>query len=191
MGYHCCELCKEPTWGSKDHCPNSSNQGASKVNGTCNYGDRNNLCYTCTVFLVCERCGLAGCDHCVQHHCGQCDARICGACDDYDNKDEGEDNVNFPLCGHISCNRFVKVGAVLDNCRPCKTANNLREQQRKLAIQKQLENDDAIILKTVQSQLKSESLKKTHSDWFAACEIPEHETDDAAENTKKKVNVEK
>jgi hypothetical protein len=60
-----------------------------------------------------------------------------------------------------------------------------------LAIQKQLEKDDSVVLKTVQSQSISESMKKTITDWFSSCLIPEDEMVDAVEPAQKKVKVEK
>lgn len=97
------------------------------------------------------------------------------------------EEVTFPLCGHISCNGFVEAGAVLEYCKPCATANNEQENQKRMVIQRQLEKDDAIIIKTMQSQFKSESLKGTVTSWFRSCKILQY---DAVEPAPKKLRVE-
>jgi hypothetical protein len=105
---------------------------------------------------------------------------LCDACK------EPVEEITFPLCGHKGCNGFVEVGAVLDYCRSCTTENNERDKQTKLEIQKQLEKDDAIVLKMMQSQFKSESLKNIVTGWFKSCKIPE---DDTAGPAQKKLKV--
>jgi hypothetical protein len=126
MGYHNCELCDEPTWGSTDHCPNSSNR-----DGNCKYWDGNDLCDDCTIKLVCDHCSLTGCDYCIDQHCDMCKANICHACDDDGESEDDEQQqvaeVTFPLCEHTSCNAYLKMGTELNYCRTCTTAKNQRE----------------------------------------------------------------
>ena len=118
----------------------------------------------------------------------KCHSNLCSACNDH-----SVAQVTFPSCGHTACNGFVKVGAALDYCKACTTLNSQKEKgvlaaaaavaaAAELAVQQQLESDDAIVLKTVQAQFKSESLKITASNWLAA---HHHSKDDAEPATKK------
>lgn len=105
--------------------------------------------------------------------------------------------VNFPSCGHISCNGFIEAGDFLDYCRPCTIANSKREKETKIAnskrekelnidSQKLLQRDDAIVLKTVQQYFKSEIFKTTVANLFSHCAIPQY---DAIEPSQKKLKV--
>jgi hypothetical protein len=180
MGRHPCDRCGEEGWDySETYCPRSDVDDG----GLCTYWDGCEICPDCMVLVSCDRCGTEGCDFCVKDHCpspqpirkrghattavesvsSKCHSNLCSTCNDH-----SVAQVAFPSCGHTACNGFVKVGAALDYCQACTTLNTQKEKGSELAVQQQLESDDAIVLKTVQAQFKSESLKKTAANWLAA-----------------------
>jgi hypothetical protein len=75
----------------------------------------------------------------------------------------------------------------LKYCRSCTAEKKDLADDAERAIRKPLEEEDAVVLKTVLSQFKSESLKKLYTAWFTTCRISEHDT---VEPAAKKTRVE-